>query len=508
MEFVGLWERQEVEKPKLDAIRRDWSEGKVPELPYLVIGQTKAKEHIGEKLLKIDGDRMETTVIQAQYGDGKTNILKYLELYFKMHADLNIRMVYCRANPEQIDLCTFLMQHLEASCLTELVEQIVCLRSDPNYNYANLANDFNDDFSLIREYTVKLFDKGLSDDDIRSLIFLGTGRLYSKGSFAKYDLQKLTDFNRREVFVLFMNILASRNVYLLFAIDELEKINDKSNKRMAHFFTSYRELLDLFNKIKGHYLISAITNGVDVQALCQPLYERLGKDIITIEKIKTEEELSKLIKLLSDLLSIKIDDEKKLDIVGKLSRNQKLINNRRTIQFAAELIRNTEFNEEQSIEDVLKLDRDLKDLYEETKVQLESQSAFSNLSRVIFDPLKYYLESLGYNDVDKNLLRRDYQSFIDESTKKAYFFLFNDNLKIQSRIEDFVENKGIHNFVIFVPYEMSLSYSDFSLESNSIQIIEYNPAQLFILLNMYKWNIDKQTEIFKLIGIATKFVFE
>lgn len=49
-------------------------------------------------------------------------------------------------------------------------------------------------------------------------------------------------------------------------------------------FTSYRELLDLFNKINGHYLILAITNGVDVQALCPPLYERLNKDIITIEK--------------------------------------------------------------------------------------------------------------------------------------------------------------------------------------------------------------------------------
>lgn len=204
-EFIDLWGRQNVEKPRLDAIRRDWSEGKVPELPYLVIGQTKAKEHIGEKLSKIDGTRMETTVIQAQYGDGKTNILKYLELYFNIHDDLNIKMVYCRANPEQIDLCTFLMQHLEASCLTELVDQIVYLKDDPDFNIANLVNNFNDDFSLIKEYTEKLFDVDLTEDDIRNLIFLGTGRLYSKGSFAKYQLQKLTDFNRREVFVLFMN---------------------------------------------------------------------------------------------------------------------------------------------------------------------------------------------------------------------------------------------------------------------------------------------------------------
>ena len=145
---VGLWEKQNVDQSRLDAIRRDWSEGKVPELPYLVIGQTKVKKHIGAKLSKIDESRMETTVIQAQYGDGKTNILKYLELYFKEHDDLNIRMLYCRANPEQIDLCTFLMQHLEASCINELVYQVVCLRDDSEFNVANLVNNYNDDFSF------------------------------------------------------------------------------------------------------------------------------------------------------------------------------------------------------------------------------------------------------------------------------------------------------------------------------------------------------------------------
>lgn len=104
---------------------------------------------------------------------------------------------------------------------------------------------------MIKEYTEKLFDVDLTEDDIRNLIFLGTGRLYSKGSFAKYQLQKLTDFNRREVFVLFMNILASRGVYLLFAIDELEKINDKSNKRMAHFLHLIANYLTYLIKSMG-----------------------------------------------------------------------------------------------------------------------------------------------------------------------------------------------------------------------------------------------------------------
>lgn len=163
---VGLWEKQDVDKSRLDAIRRDWSEGKVPELPYLVIGQTKVKEHIGAKLSKIDEPRMETTVIQAQYGDGKTNILKYLELYFKEHADLNIRMLYCRANPDQIDLCAFLMQHLEASCINELVHQVISLRDNSEFKVANLVNNYSDDFSLIKEYTEKLFEHGLAEDDV------------------------------------------------------------------------------------------------------------------------------------------------------------------------------------------------------------------------------------------------------------------------------------------------------------------------------------------------------
>ena len=410
---IGLWEKQNVDQSRLDAIRRDWSEGKVPELPYLVIGQTKAKEHIGAKLSKIDESRMETTVIQAQYGDGKTNILKYLELYFKEHEDLNIRMLYCRANPEQIDLCTFLMQHLEASCINELVHQVVYLRDDSEFNVANLVNNYNDDFSLIKEYTEKLFEQDLAEDDVRNLIFLGTGRLYSKGSFTKYGLQKLTDFNRREVFVLFMNILASCGIYLLFAIDELEKINDKSNKRMAHFFTSYRELLDLFNKINGHYLISAITNGVDVQALCQPLYERLNKDIIFIEKIKTDAERIELVELMSDLLDVKINTEKRQDIVGKLGRNPKLINNRRIIQETAELLKNIEFTSEQTVDEILEENASLKLLYDATEKKLKLEDAFSNLSRVFFDPFEYYLESLGYKNII--LLRRDYQAFIDGS---------------------------------------------------------------------------------------------
>ncbi len=46
-------------------------EGKVPDLPFVIIDQEKLKEHISEKLSNIAGQRMVTTIIKAQYGDGK-----------------------------------------------------------------------------------------------------------------------------------------------------------------------------------------------------------------------------------------------------------------------------------------------------------------------------------------------------------------------------------------------------------------------------------------------------
>ena len=88
MEFNGLWDVLTIaEQQKMAVIRKDWTEGKVPDLPFVIIDQQALKQQIGEKLQDIDGDRMTTTVVKAQYGDGKTNVLKYLSLYFEKYED-------------------------------------------------------------------------------------------------------------------------------------------------------------------------------------------------------------------------------------------------------------------------------------------------------------------------------------------------------------------------------------------------------------------------------------
>lgn len=506
--YTNLWERLNVETEKLDAIRRDWSEGKVPDLPFYIVGQSNLKKQISEKLSQIDGSRMETSMLQAQYGDGKTNVYKYLELYFTQYADSGVKFIYCRANHDETDLCLFLMQHIQVSCLKMLRDQIITLSLNKDYNVATIANNFEGDFAFVKEYAVRLFDTKNTEEDLNNLIYLGTGRLYSQGAFSKYGLQKLTNFNRKEIFVIFMNILASAGQYIVFAVDELEKINDKSSKRMAHYFTSYRELVDLFNKINGHYLITAITNAVDVAAASQPFFERIQADIIKIGKLKRDEEYHDLISLMAGLLNKNISENYISDLIGKIRRNAKIDNNRKLVQFISENLKNESYKETESLSDIYGEHPELKSLFESTKLRIEAEDGFSNLSRSFFDPLEYYLEALGYKEVRGNISKRDYQSFIDVESQKAFFFLFNDETKIKSRIDLFVTEKKIKKFVILVPKDLTVTHSELNFDDTQIDIVDYDPKDLFVLLNMFRWNFDKQVDISKLLRVATSSIFE
>lgn len=502
----NLWDRLTIDPSKLTTIAKDWSEGKVPDLPYVIIGQESAKSAIAAKISMMDGDRMVNSIIQANYGDGKTNIIKYLKLYFDLHPELNVKMLYCRANPDQTDLCMFMMQHIQFALLDDIEDEITRLKETDGFDYTSLVSNFDDDFAAIKEYTSKLFDASTDAEALRELLYMGTGRLYSKGMFSKYGLEKLTDFNRREVLVLFLNVLASARKYVLFAIDELEKINDKSSKRMTHFFTSYRELIDLFSKIHGHYIISCITKGVEINRLSPPFYGRVEREIIVLHPLTSKEDITNLIKLIAELNDIDVTNVID-DYVSKILRKRKVIESNRTLlQEISALL----FKQKESPYDscgLLDTNATLKSLYDETEKKLLLEGGFDNMSRVFFDPLEYYLVAKGF-DTKKSMLRRDYQAFIDTMSNKAYFFLFNDKSKVADRIGIFIDEKKSDKFVIFATPNMELSYAELNHPDVDIKIIEYDPKELFILLNMFKWNFDQQTSISKIIDDLTQSVFE
>ena len=496
MEIKTLWEKLSLPAGTMSKFKKDIAEGKVPELPFYIVGQDKLKATIKQRVEQIDQSRMITNLIIAEYGNGKTNLLKYLELFFKTHHDLGISVQYSRADVERTDLVIFLLKIIQDKYLNELVRIINILRETPDVIPA-LANNFDSNFREIEEYTNKLFTKGIDDQAIIEILYLGTGRLSNKRYFDKLKIEQLRDFNRREILVLFLNILSQDKKFIIFAIDEIEKIREKSKIRFNHFLTSYRELVDLFNQINGHYLIVSFTDSIgssEISNANNALYTRIRGDVAYIEPLKSKTDLQTLITYLNELFDTKKDVN---DIyTGLLKRDT--TNNRSTIQEISKLL-----YAQESVESLEKMlaEIELTDLFAKTNTKLESDEAFKNMHRKFFDPFEYYIDSLGQNSDGLNKQER---TFIDVDNERVHYFIFNtyledfENEKI--RIKYLIDDNPGFSVVVYAPITLELTHSKLDIDEDNLFIIDIEPKDLFVLLVMYRDNFDLQLQIAELIS--------
>jgi hypothetical protein len=495
MDVQTLWERLTLPDGQLAVFKADIAEGKVPELPFYIVGQTKAKEVIKGKLENIDSARMLTNLVIAEYGNGKTNLLKYLELYFRTYKDLGVSVEYSRADVDRTDLVLFLLKILQDKYLDAITEAVKQIRQTPDA-IPGLVNNYESNFREIKPYSEALFSPGNSDADIVDIIYLGTGRLNNKRYFDKRQLEQLRDFNRREIFVLFLNLLSHQSQYIIFAVDEIEKIREKSKIRFSHFLTSYRELVDLFNQIKGHYLLVSFTDSVGAQEISttnDALYTRIKNDIISIEALRKKDDVIELITYLNELFQTNKQIE---DIYTSFSKKNSP-NTRLAIQEISRLL-----YEQESVITLKELIEkgDLTGLYKETEEKLEADEAFKNMHRKFFDPFEYYIESLGMNS---EYLNKQDRLFRDVLNEKLHYFVFNEYLEDfeneKIKIERFLQEYPEYKVVIYTPVKLELSHSKLELPIDKVDIVDIEPRELFILLSMYRENYDHQPEISDII---------
>ena len=91
MNIEKLWSKINPIETTVEQLKRDLQEGKVPELPYFIVGMDDAKNKINTYLQSID-IAFQTCLITANYGNGKLIFLntlsfslltiKKLRLYF------------------------------------------------------------------------------------------------------------------------------------------------------------------------------------------------------------------------------------------------------------------------------------------------------------------------------------------------------------------------------------------------------------------------------------------
>lgn len=500
MEITKLWEVLSQPSQSLDTFRKDVAEGKVPELPFYIVGQKDLKKRIEAKLKEIDSQRMTTSLIVAEYGNGKTNLLKYLQLFFNhSHKELGVTVHYSRADIDRPDLVLFLLKIVQDNYIEELANIIKEVRVNTAL-IPTFVNNYQNNFSEIKEYTECLFSTDNSDAAIVEILHLGTGRLSNKRYFDKHSIAQLKDFNRREVLVLLLNILSHSKKYIIFSIDEIEKIAEKSKIRFNHFLTTYRELVDLFNQIKGHYLLISMTNKIDSNYIDEAnpaLYTRIKNDIIDLEALSKDEDIKELIQYLNDLF------EKNEDVVSIYSQLRKVERptNRILIQEISKLL----YKEEVVLPlSELLINHNVENLYTSTKDKLSKDDAFKNLHRKFFDPLEYYIESIGIDS--KGLNKRD-RTLIDEKINIINYFIFNsdivdfenEKIKILKLINDNPDKK----LVVFSPEDLGMTNSIIGIEKK-LKIVDYFPDELFILLEMYRGNFDLQPELSEVISYYSK----
>ncbi|RLJ77330.1 hypothetical protein [Pedobacter alluvionis] len=503
MNINNIWDKLRPIPETLANLKRDLKEGKVPELPYFVVNQDDAKAGMGVKLNAIDGTRMQSNLIIGHYGNGKTNLLKYLKLFFQTHA-YNIEVIYSRVDIEQPDIILYLLKLIQDHHTETLIEAVKSLKV-AGTDWNTLIHNSQDTFGAIKEFTEKLFSDDVVDEDIKKLIFLGTGRLYTKGHFTAFGLQQLQNFNRREILVLFLNILSASNKFIVFGLDEVEKILEKSKSRFNLFLTSYRELIDLFNKINGHYLITCFTDAsgtAQLEVANPAFYTRISPDIIELLAISKNDDIKTLSGYLDELFTTNKQTE--LDNIVVQVAKKRHPGNRDLIRHIVQLL--FENDVILNLADALE-SNNLTSLFGQTKRELENDGILKSLHQKFFDPFEYFLEDSSRMLGGSILDRRKNQAFIDVNNNVIHHLIFNENSDIDNINKKINELVNLYNMkiVIYSPIKLELSNSSIQLENEQygFTIISYEPEELFILLNMYRENFDKKDSIDKVISIYT-----
>ncbi len=504
MTLPNLWSNLIPKEETLEKLKKDYERGITPDLPYFIVGQQDVKDKIGAYLNKIDGDYFHRSLIFSDYGNGKTNLLKYLELYFQELKDSdNIHYIYQRANIDKPDIFLNLLKLIEDDLLDVLVDAIQVLGSE-------FIEAQAEEHSNISDYIKKVSEKPSSFT--RELVLMGTGRYYTKNYYNKHNIPPLENFDRREVFIFFMNVLAENNHYVIFALDELEKIYEKSKIRFRSFLTSYRELIDKSNKINGHFLLTAIVSSaanIDDVLLENPaFYSRIKEDMIEVGFLTRASEKEELIKNISELLLIpNLLDANIKEIANGLKREYGKGTIRSNRLILADLFNVLNMTLEKPVFEPLDevLEKlELEDEFEEMYDDLEDEGTFSKIETRFFDPLQYYLEHKGYeiNTKKENNFFKKTNLFYPYKSNKVYSFIVNDAVDVDVEIDKLNALLTDDKIVIaFTPENIDIKYEDFN--SDCITIVNYDSKKLLTLLIMFE-EIGYQKEIEKIIFEYTR----
>ena len=493
MELNNMWGNLIPQEEKIETIKADLKNGLAPNLPYFIVGLEKQKQAIEGHMNKMD-QLFQYCILVGAYGNGKSNLMKYIEYYFILHPEYKVHAEMWRADTNMYDLFKFLLYILQS----KYMEQLRCGLITLTYEVAqSCSNNYEGSFSAIKGYVEKILENVNDAEMLDVLIQMGTGNIYQKRKFDKFGIPFLTDYNRHEVLAFFLNVLAINNCYILFCIDEAEKIQEKSQARFQSFLTSFREVIDMNNIIKGHMIMVAMTEAagesgkMSLDAYNPAFSRRIAQYTYKLPKIE-KSDYGALIDGLLLLLNKNIDSETRNIVISKLEKSH-LAHTSDLVISAYSYLDNIEYK---TWRDYIE-DAGLSEFMEKKKESLRDDDVMNHIHTKFFVPLSKYCEIVQESESDYLIKPQQYQSVYKSNhiPQETYIFLFTED--VESNMDRIRSNQSLYpqsELIIFKP--AGLDFSTDMLQQNKIEnvreVVSYEPVELMALISTYLDNYENE----------------
>jgi len=499
MEINDLWEKLSPSPENIEIIKEDLKRGLAPNFPFFIVDMETAKLELKKGIETID-KTFQYYLIRGQYGNGKTNLFKYLKYFFQLKPEYKINVINWRADVDRYDIVMQMLYMLQNNYSDELAKALKTL--DKN-ELKKCCNNFADSFSVLKDFVDTIESNKHEIEKIKHLIQLGTGKIYNAGSFNLYHLSKFSDYNRREVLVFFLNVLAKNNFYIIFCLDEIEKIQEKSRARFQGFLTSFRELIDISSFMHGHLIIAAITDAasntnIPIESYNEAFARRIKNRICELSVITRIEDIAEMTSSINEILGTKKTTEE-ITTIAKSVYQKKLSHNNDFVVTICNLLAQNE--NLKSWVDLL--DDNLKKEFDEKKKQLEDDGIDIRINQKLFVPLENYIKMIQNNETDYSINGVQYQCVMNNVTNKCYVFLFTNDVEANiNRIKNVTNKFSGADLIIFKPNLLDINIPIIKDIYQKSDLIVYNPIELIALLELYiddpfnekiKETIDKYT---------------
>lgn len=495
MDIKELWSPLPPIEGKKNLIRQDLERGLAPNLPYFIAGLEDVKESISGYMSTIDS-RFSYALIKGQYGNGKTNLFKYLEYFFQCHTEYHVSVAHWRADVDKYDIIMFLLYILQKN-YSEDLQTALKIAVERN-KVRELCNSFDDSFSTIEAYASKIVENIADEAKMKILIELGTGKQYDANAFNKIGIEKLTNYNRREVLVFFLNALAESGFYIVFCLDELEKIQEKSKARFQSYLTSFRELIDLSSYINGHLLLAAITDSVSNKYpldLYNPAFSRrIDRNELELKPVENIDDIKLMAQELSRVLGDDAQSQSFDEIADAVRKKRKDINN--TSDVVRELfVRLTKKSDLKTWEEML-VSAGLKAEFNEKRQDIVEDGVTLRTNQKFFAPVKDYINVISNDKSDYIVSGQTLQCVYSNATNRCYVFLFTDDIDANiNRLRNVIKEYPGSDLLVFKPKELGINMGELKEKGlNQVKdLIPYDPIDMMALLELYLDDCENDT---------------